>query len=279
MEIHNVGYNFRHSRDFRINRPYGSGDMVIIMTKSKAVFSLDGEEMHVPTGSVMVYSKGTPQIFGPDGDEFVNDWVHFDLAENENIITELGIPLDCPFVLDNTTALSELFAAMSRERYSENPYRSETLELYMRLILYKLAEQLRRPERGGILPYYGILSEIRAELYNTPSRYRTVADAAEAAHMSESYFQHLYKKQFGKSFISDAIADRIERAKYLLTHTEYRVMDIAYELGYAAEEQFMRQFKREVGMTPTGYRQRYIISSRVVESAGDEAPYILAKRN
>ena len=104
------------------------------------------------------------------------------------------------------------------------------------------------------------------------------AEAAEAAHMSASHFQHLYKKQFGKSFISDAIVSRMERAKYLLTHTEYRVMDIAYELGYAAEEQFMRQFKREVGMTPTGYRQRHSISSKVVESAKDKAPYIFEKR-
>ena len=99
------------------------------------------------------------------------------------------------------------------------------------------------------------------------------AEAAEAAHMSASHFQHLYKKQFGKSFISDAIVSRMERAKYLLTHTEYRVMDIAYELGYAAEEQFMRQFKRETGITPTRYRRKYSISFAVLASEKDKAPY------
>ena len=65
----------------------------------------------------------------------------------------------------------------------------------------------------------------------------------------------------------------MERAKYLLTHTEYRVMDIAYELGYAAEEQFMRQFKRETGITPTRYRRKYSISFAVLASEKDKAPY------
>jgi len=279
MEIHNVGYNFRHGKDFKINRPNGSGDMVIIMTKSRAVFTLKGEEIHVPSGAVTVYAKGTPQIFGADGEEFVNDWVHFDLSKGEAVTHELNIPTDYPFVLDDTAELSDIIRMMSGERYSESPYREQTLELYMRLLLYKLAEYLCRPKSEGMSPYYSRLSEIRAEIYNTPSRFKTVSEAAEAAHMSESYFQHLYKKYFGKSFMSDVIAGRMERARYLLTHTEYRVRDIAYELGYAAEEQFIRQFRATVGMTPTKYRRHNSISAAVVERAKSEPPYIFEKRD
>ena len=273
MVVNNVGYDFRHGSDFKINRPMGSGDYALIMTKSKAVFTLENGDTHTLPGTVMVYKKGSPQIFGADGEVFVNDWVHFDFDKADDGAAIGSIPFNCPFVLDDTTALSALFAQMSREMYSSGNRRKEIAELYLKILLCKLDELSRRPAKGAVTPYFERLSEIRAQVYNTPSRYRTISDAAESAHISASYFQHLYKEQFGRSFISDVIASRMERAKYLLTHTEYRVNGIAYELGYAAEEQFMRQFKREVGMTPSDYRKRYGISAVVLERCRTAAPY------
>ena len=273
MEIHNVGYNFRHGKDFRVNRPYGSGDYVIILTRSRAVFELDGGENHVNYGTVMMYKKGTAQIFGADGEEFVNDWVHFDASDSEILPFGTAIPFNCPFVLDDAAEFSEIFARMSREMYSNGRFRKEITENYLKILLYKLSEQLTKTAGSVISPYYARFTEIRADVYNMPSKYRSVSEAAEAAHISESYFQHLYKEQFGKSFISDVILSRMERARYLLTHTEYRVCDIAYELGYSAEEQFMRQFKRETGITPTKYRKKYSISLAVLASEKDKAPY------
>ena len=72
--------------------------------------------------------------------------------------------------------------------------------------------------------------------------------------MGQSYFQHLYKAMFGVSVTSDIIAARIDRAKYLLSGTDYTVTAVADLCGYSSDVHFMRQFKALCGLTPTEYR-------------------------
>jgi AraC family transcriptional regulator of arabinose operon len=52
------------------------------------------------------------------------------------------------------------------------------------------------------------------------------------------------------------IACKIPYAKTSLAATGGTVREIATLCGYENEEHFMRQFKREVGLTPTEYRKQ-----------------------
>ncbi|MNC73208.1 HTH-type transcriptional regulator GadW [compost metagenome] len=54
--------------------------------------------------------------------------------------------------------------------------------------------------------------------------------------------------------MADVIASRVEHAKYLLTTTDISVKKIAEMCGYASEIHFMRQFKQQLGLTPSQYR-------------------------
>ena len=83
MEINNVGYKFTHKKGFFINRPNGSGDYVILFLRTGAVFTLGGCDVEAFPNSFILYKKGTPQFFRANSDSFVNDWIHFDLEENE----------------------------------------------------------------------------------------------------------------------------------------------------------------------------------------------------
>ena len=70
-----------------------------------------------------------------------------------------------------------------------------------------------------------------------------------------SGFQHLYKRLFGVSVMSDVIKGRLDRAKRLLSSTNLTVREIGERCGYSNEFNFMRQFKDYVGKTPTEYRK------------------------
>ena len=84
-----------------------------------------------------------------------------------------------------------------------------------------------------------------------PDHVGNVDDLAAQAGMSRSGFQHLYKKLFGTTVIKDIIEGRTKR---LLSSTRLTIKEISTRCGYTNEYSFMRQFKEQVGKTPTEYR-------------------------
>lgn len=72
--------------------------------------------------------------------------------------------------------------------------------------------------------------------------------------ISKSYFHKLYMQMFGVSFMQDLQKSRLNCAKKLLMTTSLVLTDIAEKCGYDYYN-FMRAFKKEVGMTPTHYRK------------------------
>ena len=67
MIIRKTGYNHRHDSDFQIERPHGSGDFLLLLIKSPALFLLDGKWQKVKKESFILYQKDTPQFYQADG--------------------------------------------------------------------------------------------------------------------------------------------------------------------------------------------------------------------
>jgi two-component system response regulator YesN len=71
--------------------------------------------------------------------------------------------------------------------------------------------------------------------------------------LSKSYFSIVFKEAAGSSF-TDYLTDfRIEKAKTLLSNTNYRSYEISYMVGYNNPTYFSSAFKKQTGMTPSGY--------------------------
>ena len=84
MIINNVGFDHRHDADFFIDRPDGSGDNLLLILKTDAIFTLNGNDVFVPKNSFFLYPKGMPQFYRcMKGQSFANDWMHFLLDESE----------------------------------------------------------------------------------------------------------------------------------------------------------------------------------------------------
>ena len=154
--------------------------------------------------------------------------------------------------------LSLIVKNMCFERYSDNKYKTESMELYLKLFFYKLSEKIHFISTNNPNSYYDKLSIIRTNIYNMPYYDWTVEGVAHQLTMSASYFQHLYKEQFGTSVMNDVIQSRIDHAKYLLSSTDIAIVQISEMCGYKCPSHFMRQFKLRTKMTPSEYRDRMI---------------------
>ena len=255
MQLRSIGYNRGHNKDFVLQRPPRRIEYVMLVMRSHTFFKfLDRTEYAFP-GTVFIYDKETPHHFGANGEPFLHDWITFGLDENEkNELLSLGIRFNTPVKIDDVFELSELIKIIQREKYSAGANALQTANLYLHILLLKTAEQM---SAGGVgkSGYHAELGRLRAEIYANPKHKYTVSLLAERVNLSVSYFQHLYKEQFGVSPIADVINSRIEYAKYLLSSTDYSVKAIADELDYPSDIQFIQQFKSVCGISPAVYRK------------------------
>jgi AraC family transcriptional regulator len=73
--------------------------------------------------------------------------------------------------------------------------------------------------------------------------------------MSQYYFCHLFKRSTGISPHQYLIQQRVERAKYLLKHSERTITAIALDCGFANQSHFARCFRQCTGMNPNQFRK------------------------
>ncbi len=104
-------------------------------------------------------------------------------------------------------------------------------------------------------------SPLRAEarraadlLRSEPQRRWSVTELANEVHLSKSQVSRLFVEAFGKSPIAYLTMLRTERMAALLRTTDAPITVIAEEVGWSDPDFAARQFRRSVGVTPSGYR-------------------------
>lgn len=258
MEVFYVGYNWTNPKDFAIERPNGLVyAYTLILVRSPAFFVVNGERKEVPANHAIFYKKETPQAYGAVGEEYVDDWLHILMTEEEEKrIADFGIPFDETFPVYNAFEISGLIRRMFNESYSSNIYKTENLNLYLELVLRKLSEAMHCSQIQKDNEYYPIFLNVRNKIYLNPKEDWSVESVCQIIKLSRSYVQHMYKLFFGCSIVGDIKKSRIEYAKYLLSLTEESVGEIAVKSGYNSIVHFIRMFKKEEGETPAQYRLR-----------------------
>ena len=82
-------------------------------------------------------------------------------------------------------------------------------------------------------------------------------DVAREVNMSNSRFSTVFSQQSGQTFTEYLIYLRLNKAKELLRTTDEKTSQIASEVGYNDSHYFSYIFKKNVGITPTDYRNQY----------------------
>ncbi|OSQ47478.1 AraC family transcriptional regulator [Thalassospira alkalitolerans] len=80
----------------------------------------------------------------------------------------------------------------------------------------------------------------------------TLADICSAAGVSPSYLVRAFKQAFGMTPHAFLINCKIQRARHALKRGE-RIVDVAFDCGFADQAHFQRVFKRLMAVTPRQY--------------------------
>ena len=82
-------------------------------------------------------------------------------------------------------------------------------------------------------------------------------DVAREVNMSNSRFSTVFSQQSGQTFTEYLVYLRLNKAKELLRTTDVKASQIASEVGYNDSHYFSYIFKKNVGITPTDFRNQY----------------------
>ena len=135
--------------------------------------------------------------------------------------------------------------------------------LYMDSIAQALASALVQV-RGNLkrsLPQYhcGLtptqLSRVKQLVYGRIDQELSLQQMANAAGLSTSYFNQMFRKSTGQAAHQFVLDARVAHAKDLLQSPGLRMIDIAISCGFRTSQHFARVFRSVSSVSPTEYRR------------------------
>lgn len=90
-----------------------------------------------------------------------------------------------------------------------------------------------------------------------------VNEIADYIGINRSYLYTIFKKQLNISPQKYLINFRMKKAEELIRTTQYTICDIASQVGYDDSLVFSKIFKKTYGLSPTNYRNQFIIKEKV----------------
>lgn len=87
----------------------------------------------------------------------------------------------------------------------------------------------------------------------------TIKQIADEVMYSPNYLSMLFKRECGQGFYDYLVSVRMNKAKKLLLEEQLKIYQIANAVGYEDAVAFIKRFRREVGCTPSQYRNEYQI--------------------
>lgn len=256
MEIIKGGCGTRHPSNYRMSRPEGLTNYVILVIRTSGEFQINGRHHDVSPGHALILAPNTPYFYGNPKGEYMDDWLHFNL-DDTSFFQKHGLSTNEPFPIGNTEMFTSFIRQILWEKsYGHPAFSNQNAEAVFTVLINHLTAAYNT--KDSLKPFNHFqdqLQLLRLELQHTASGDHNIHEHAHKMGVSESYFQHLYRDFFGISFQQDLIRLRIDYAKYIMTTTDLTLEQIAEVCGYTNEVHFYRQFKKQMGITPSKYRK------------------------
>lgn len=130
------------------------------------------------------------------------------------------------------------------------------MELAVDALVLEVARAVAGSPRVRARPSHPAVATARSLLDAHPERTWTLAALARECHVSPAYLGRIFTREYGVSPRRYATERRIERAATLLETGEFRVTEVATELGFRSSQHFARVFRQLRGRPPGEFRRR-----------------------
>jgi AraC family transcriptional regulator of arabinose operon len=238
---------------------------IIVVTKGKAYIQVDQNSYAVETGEFLILPPSSKQSgYKNSSCEFY--WLHFTCKKQVRAILLDEYPEEqpqdkiCIPQYGKLKNLEKIIVVMKHLQDCVRSYHNSLQNNYMcTTILCEISSQLliKRNQENSDLKKKQLFSDIQDYVKWNRNIDIKVSEIAEHFGYNKRYISYLFSTIAGVSLKQYIMQEKIEMAKYLLCDTNDNINEIAYQLGFNDNHNFMKVFKKFVGLTPTQYRNAY----------------------
>lgn len=262
LAIHSIGY-FPKAENHFISRKNGCGEYLLIYcTKGEGWYSLNGKRHIVPANTFFILPAEQAHEYGSSAhDPWYIYWIHFKgkkawhisklLPEKKTIEAGSNSRIN-----DRIIFFEEIITALELG-IDENVINYVNLSLNHLLSTFLYAQSYRdvkTRKKGEQNTFF--ISLATHYMNENIDKKLTLKDVASYFGCSESHFYRLFLKEIHYSPMNYFLHIKIKRACQLLRHTDMKVNQISFKLGFEDPYYFSRIFSKIKGMSPKKYRDK-----------------------
>ena len=244
--VNNCGYWRGLEKDVSVNRPRGRADYHLLFNVSGEM--LVGDEILSAGEAYIIFPWEKQEYTYLCRENSFYCWLHFSGTRVAEILETMSLSGGKYSLFESKGEAEEILRriikAISGEWESSDEY--VVGQLYSLFALFSLPCRNKNP-----------FSKAVKKLCD-PMDKTTVAELAESYGMSEGHFIRQFKSYTGQTPLEYRAFKKIETAKSLLAGTDLSITDISASLGFDDPLYFSRVFKRQTGVSPREYRNKYL---------------------
>ena len=187
----------------------------------------------------------------------VAEWHQLEVAPN-NLTSQVSI-------FTAAEPLAQRFTRLVEQTQREGlPMRCGLLQLWANAITGLLPAPAMESTEGGRL--HERFRQLVGQMPEAELSQCSLRDLAGQLNCSERHFSRLFREEFGVPFRARQIELRLLHARQLLTNSDDKIINVAYDSGYQHLGLFNVMFKKRFGVTPSEWRQQNLRRSRPPQS-------------
>ncbi len=177
------------------------------------------------------------------------------VAEAHQIEAAPNNPASCVSIFTANEPLAQRFTRLAEQSHRERlPVRCGLLQLWANAIADLLpASAFETAGSGKLLERF---RQMIGQMPEAELAQCSLRDLAARLNCSERHFTRLFREEFGVPFRAHQIELRLQHARQLLTNSDAKIINVAYDSGYRHLGLFNAMFKKRFGVTPRKWRRQ-----------------------
>lgn len=239
-----------------------------IQTHGSVIHHYENKYEKIKTGDIILISPSLSHSYIADpksknGSKYLNLAISTNFFTN--LISFLGIANFKTFIDDmellmqfhiSSASVKHLYKQYNElETYENKQSQDYFLSLKFYLInllslIYNISSSTFSTKPKWLINFLNILEN--------PDNYQlSVQELLKHSFYSPSHLAFLFKKHMGVTIHEYICSKKMERASFLLKNTDYKITEIAIQLGYSEQGHFSYLFKQKYKYTPFEYRKKF----------------------
>lgn len=254
-----IGCHYIEHQGFSVNRPNGTSDYLFLLFHTEVYISINGKKEILKPGAIIIFSQYVRHNYYHPNKSFDHDWFHFISSSMPQFLSELHLPINKPFYIDDIPWIHKHIQSIEREYLMKDIYYKTQLNNLISSFFIILSRIKKSQKSYTQNPQFKTLEpkfkEIRSIILTDLSQKWNIESMAKLANLSSSRFSFLYRSFFGISPKDDLLSERFNMARHLLKSSDFSITQVAQKVGYDNIYHFSKQFKKITFVSPVAYRK------------------------